>query len=462
MGSTNFPTNDVSYFDHTSTTVSLSQAINTNVQITFATGYTYDTYIWIDFNDNFTLETSEIVYSGVSTNANPTVLNASFNMPVSAPLGIHRMRIVTADDLLVANPCYSGAYGVTLDFSVNILPAPSCIPPTNLSAANITNVSADLGWTENGTATVWDIEWGINGFTPTGTPNIAATTTNPYNLTGLTANTAYSFYVRANCGGTNGESAWSGPYNFLTTCDATNVPYVMDFESATVPALPNCTSIQNVGTGNLWTVANNPGYGFTNKTLQYLYSFSDPANVWFYTQGVNLTAGTTYAVAFDYGSNSTDYVEKLKVAYGTSDDAAAMTNVIVDLTSISNNTPLNSSTQFTPTTSGVYYFGFNVYSDANQYNLYVDNINVDVFLNSSTFDNASFIAYPNPVKDVLNVSYTSEISSVKVINLLGQEVISRNVGTNSTQIDMTSLTAGAYIVNVTVGDVLKTIKVIKQ
>ncbi|WP_338378480.1 fibronectin type III domain-containing protein [uncultured Flavobacterium sp.] len=462
LGSTNFPTNDVTYFDHTSTTVSLSQAVNTNVQITFATGYTYDTYIWIDFNDDFTLETSEIVYSGVSTSANPTVLNASFNMPASAPLGIHRMRIVTADDLLVANPCYSGAFGVTLDFSINILPAPSCIPPTNLSVANITNVSADLGWTENGTATVWDIEWGTNGFTPTGTPNIAATTTNPYNLTGLTANTAYSFYVRANCGGTNGESAWSGPYNFLTTCDATNVPYVMDFESATVPALPNCTSIQNVGTGNLWTVANNPGYGFTNKTLQYLYSFSDPANVWFYTQGVNLTAGTTYAVAFDYGSNSTGYVEKLKVAYGTSDDAAAMTNVIVDLTSISNNTPLNSSTQFTPTTSGVYYFGFNVYSDANQYNLYVDNINVDVFLNSSTFDNASFIAYPNPVKDVLNVSYTSEISSVKVINLLGQEVISRKVGTNSTQIDMTSLTAGAYIVNVTVGDVLKTIKVIKQ
>ncbi|MFT5754953.1 MAG: hypothetical protein ACI924_002203, partial [Flavobacterium sp.] len=32
----------------------------------------------------------------------------------------------------------------------------------------------------------------------------------------------------------------------------------------------------------------------------------------------------------------------------------------------------------------------------------------------------------------------------------------------TSQIDMTSLTAGAYIVNVTVGDVIKTIKVIKQ
>ena len=86
----------------------------------------------------------------------------------------------------------------------------------------------------------------------------------------------------------------------------------------------------------------------------------------------------------------------------------------------------------------------------------------DASLSASTFDNASFIAYPNPVKDVLNLSYSSEISSVKVINLLGQEVISRKVNNTTSQIDMTNLTVGAYIVNVTIGDVIKTIKVIKQ
>jgi hypothetical protein len=48
------------------------------------------------------------------------------------------------------------------------------------------------------------------------------------------------------------------------------------------------------------------------------------------------------------------------------------------------------------------------------------------------------------------------------LNLLGQEVITRDVNATSTQIDMSQLSSGAYIVNVTVGDTIKTIKVVKQ
>jgi hypothetical protein len=463
LGTADFPNGDVTYFDHSATAVNVSQGLNTNLQVSFATGYTYNTYIWIDFNDDYTFDTAtELVYTGESTNANPTTLDASFLMSATAALGTHKMRIVTADFLPAADPCYSGSYGVTLDFSVNIQPAPSCIPPTALTASGITSSSANLGWTETGTATIWDIEWGTSGFTPTGTPNIAATTTNPHNLTGLTSNTVYSFYVRANCGGTSGQSPWSGPFSFTTTCNATNVPYVMDFETAVLPALPNCTSQQNVGTGNLWATNTAPAYGFPTNTLQYSFNGSSAADVWFYTQGINLTAGTTYAIAFDYGCTSVNWQEKLKVAYGTSASALAMTNAIVDFPNVINSTPLNSSTQFTPPSTGVYYFGFNAYSNVDQFYLFVDNINIDVFLSTNSFDNSSFVAYPNPVIDVLNLSYSSEISYVKVINLLGQEVISRKVNNTTSQIDMTSLTAGAYIVNVTVGDVIKTIKVIKQ
>jgi hypothetical protein len=100
--------------------------------------------------------------------------------------------------------------------TITSITPPACPDPTVLTATNILATAADLGWTENGTATTWDIEWGTAGFVPTGTPTIAGTTTNPHNLTGLTSATSYDFYVRADCGG-SGTSTWVGPMNFTTS-----------------------------------------------------------------------------------------------------------------------------------------------------------------------------------------------------------------------------------------------------
>jgi len=66
---------------------------------------------------------------------------------------------------------------------------PTCLQPSNLGVSNLTSTSVELGWTENGTATVWDIEWGIKDFTPTGTPTVVGPTLNPHPLSGLTPHT---------------------------------------------------------------------------------------------------------------------------------------------------------------------------------------------------------------------------------------------------------------------------------
>ncbi|MBC8882694.1 T9SS type A sorting domain-containing protein [Flavobacterium piscinae] len=87
----------------------------------------------------------------------------------------------------------------------------------------------------------------------------------------------------------------------------------------------------------------------------------------------------------------------------------------------------------------------------------------DASLSTGSFDNAGFKYYPNPVKDVLNLSYISSISNVSVINLLGQQVFAKNVNANESQLDLSSLTAGTYLVKVTTEDNLeKTIKIVKQ
>ncbi|TPD69860.1 T9SS type A sorting domain-containing protein [Flavobacterium microcysteis] len=83
-------------------------------------------------------------------------------------------------------------------------------------------------------------------------------------------------------------------------------------------------------------------------------------------------------------------------------------------------------------------------------------------LGITTFNKANFKAYPNPVKDMLNVSYIQNISDVNIFNLLGQNVASKTINETSGQIDMSGLPSGSYLVKITAEGQTKTIKVVKQ
>jgi hypothetical protein len=139
----------------------------------------------------------------------------------------------------------SDFYGdVALD-DISIIEAPSCIAPSNLGASNLTTTSADLNWTAGGTETQWDIEYGAAGFTQGAGTTISGVTTNPYTLSGLSANTSYEYYVRADCGAVNGTSSWAGPYSFLTPCNAFTAPYSQNFDGTTAPAVDACWTVIN-------------------------------------------------------------------------------------------------------------------------------------------------------------------------------------------------------------------------
>ncbi|RYZ55024.1 MAG: hypothetical protein EOP49_03825, partial [Sphingobacteriales bacterium] len=89
----------------------------------------------------------------------------------------------------------------------------TCPKPVQITATNITQTSALISWTEAGSATAWEIL-----VLPYGspTPTISGIqTNNPYLVTGLTAGTAYTVYVRAICAATD-LSNWSVAYNFAT------------------------------------------------------------------------------------------------------------------------------------------------------------------------------------------------------------------------------------------------------
>jgi len=111
----------------------------------------------------------------------------------------------------------TGDYYVAID-NILVEVIPSCDYPYNLSASGITSSSAVLSWSQEGSPVSWDIELGVEGFSPTGVPTHVGVG-NPYEATNLSAASMYEYYVRANCGAGD-YSSWRGPHRFSTAlCD---------------------------------------------------------------------------------------------------------------------------------------------------------------------------------------------------------------------------------------------------
>jgi hypothetical protein len=143
-----------------------------------------------------------------------------------------------------------------------------CNTPTGLASSNIASTTATVGWTAVSGATSYTVQYRTSSSTTWLTAGTA--TTNSYNLTSLTASTAYSWQVKANC------SSYSTTGSFTTT-------------AAPCVAPSGLTAI-NVGS-NAATLSWGAVSRATNYTVQYRVS---TATTW--TTVANITA-TSYNLA---------------------------------------------------------------------------------------------------------------------------------------------------------------------
>lgn len=129
-----------------------------------------------------------------------------------------------------------------------------CTAPTSLSTSNLGYDSVSIGWIAHNSETQWEVEYGAQNFT-LGTGISQQTNQNPNRITGLSQQTSYDVYVRADCKTVNsgGEfySDWSSKLNFTTTssCEA-----VSGFTAPSITS--NSISVKWASTGNesSWTV----------------------------------------------------------------------------------------------------------------------------------------------------------------------------------------------------------------
>ncbi|MEI7596958.1 MAG: T9SS type A sorting domain-containing protein [Bacteroidota bacterium] len=238
----------------------------------------------------------------------------------------------------------------------------------------------------------------------------------------------------------NDSSAW---YYVINT-QPSSAPYSIGFESSEL--YYNWTYEYNSALSNGWetyTGTSNPHIG-TGYIIHYA-STTNAANNWAYTTCLDLEAAKQYKVKYFY-KGKTGKTNKLKVAYGTSKSAIGMTTTLIDKT-LTNDTYLADSAYITPSTTGTYYIGFNMYSEANNGNFYIDDFSIteETTTNINNYSENIINVYPNPASDIINISSDEKIDNINIYNTMGQLVISTK---EAKTINISSLKNGIYTIQI--------------
>lgn len=303
-----------SYADLTSDVIMQAQGLSFNFSTTYDTGSQW-VNVWVDWNNDLTFDnttgSSERVYSIYSSNSTQT---GSITIPATVALGSYRVRVRSmwagSNATPSPAPCGDTDWGATLDFTIEVVAAPSCLPPTALTVSNVTLDTAQLSWTSTGT--LFDIQYAEFPF-QLGEGEIIENQENNYTLTGLFPDTKYQYYVRQDC--LTDQSYWSGPYTFLTGYCEVSTTYNFDYTSefSTSGAVSNVT----------YSATSQPAGSYDNYTDSVIeqaqgLSFDFSTTYVGGSQGVNIWVDWNNDLIFDNTAGSTEKVISLNGVSGAS------------------------------------------------------------------------------------------------------------------------------------------------
>ncbi|MBE9489632.1 MAG: T9SS type A sorting domain-containing protein [Bacteroidetes bacterium] len=72
------------------------------------------------------------------------------------------------------------------------------------------------------------------------------------------------------------------------------------------------------------------------------------------------------------------------------------------------------------------------------------------------------VLFPNPTGDLLNLRAGVPIESVSIYNILGQQLLDKNIGALYSQLDISNLSSGQYLIKTTVNGQTEIHKIVKQ
>ncbi|WP_306352810.1 T9SS type A sorting domain-containing protein [Flavobacterium sp. '19STA2R22 D10 B1'] len=90
-------------------------------------------------------------------------------------------------------------------------------------------------------------------------------------------------------------------------------------------------------------------------------------------------------------------------------------------------------------------------------------ITVSITLGTPNFDAKNLKYYPNPVNNILHISYAENIDTITLFNMIGQQVNSpKTINAKEIELNMSEYRGGTYFIKIVSGATSKTIKIIKN
>ena len=323
------------YYPYVNTNATNAHSGTKYVYYYFTSGTSYPTnqmFITPEIDTvNFPMNTVEVIFwAKYGTNANSLIVGAIPNSTGFVPIDTIPLT-TTQTEYIVSLANYTG-YGNRIGFlgvrqgtatsyiyldDITVEPISPCPRAYNLTAANATQNSVELGWDDTIGSTQWVLSYAQDN---SDTWTEVTVNANPYTLTGLTPTTIYKYRVAPMCA--NGQQAsWSRETKrFSTSQVPATMPYSYDFEDAAEWA-----NWQTLSNNNAKWYRGNIVAGDSSNVM-YLSADNGATHSWLRAQVTNSTAYRD----IDFGATPHSYDLTFRF-YGGGHDSLANDGVAVML-----------------------------------------------------------------------------------------------------------------------------------
>lgn len=277
---------------------------------------------------------------------------------------------------------------------------------------------------------------------------------------------------------------------FALTLNAQTILFEDDFEGETVDAVTfaNWTSVDQDGDGEFFEVSDISAGDIAASPLVGLVADSDswesgnpnspmsPNNFLITANTIDLSGATDGLLSFTFGTyqnNGTFLEDRLAVYVSTSNDPAVISGETpiydeqVGTATPADDGGANSAVDLDLDISAfegqTVYIAFRHYNTVDHNSVLIDNVSVSSLALSVNEFQQNLIKHTfNQDTKMLTVESTqSVLNNVSIYNILGQESLRVNLGNTRSEIDLSSLQAGIYIVKINGDDnASKTIKLV--